>query len=311
MAVCGISFLLRSFPLHTGILDIFGFEAFEEKANSFEQLCINFTNETLQAQFNKYVFYLEQQIYRDEGIEWRDVDFMDNGACLALLEGKSPPGVLLLIDQVSAGLRGHFVCFLARLCWWRLGVWAPRVCRRVARDLSGWLAAPTALAAHGVRAHCAPLLCHAYVCACGLHRATHGPARSVSCPRVPMSRLRANCTTTCPRAPSSWRRPESGCVYLSAHQLINQSVKHATVSPVSLFCRLGLRQPACPCFASPLPALAGHAQVLCGALRRRCLLRHERLLRQEQGARQGAVLLAVQRFLWLSAWFVRCVAGPC
>lgn len=79
-----------------GVLDIFGFETFE--TNSFEQICINYTNEALQQQFNKYVFKLEQDEYEREGILWKFIAFPDNQDVLDLIDRKHT-GILALLDE--------------------------------------------------------------------------------------------------------------------------------------------------------------------------------------------------------------------
>ncbi|CDP03719.1 unnamed protein product [Coffea canephora] len=79
-----------------GVLDIYGFESF--KLNSFEQFCINFTNEKLQQHFNQHVFKMEQEEYTKEEIDWSYIEFVDNQDVLDLIE-KKPGGIVALLDE--------------------------------------------------------------------------------------------------------------------------------------------------------------------------------------------------------------------
>uniref|UniRef100_W5LSP6 Myosin, heavy chain 6, cardiac muscle, alpha n=1 Tax=Astyanax mexicanus TaxID=7994 RepID=W5LSP6_ASTMX len=95
-----------------GVLDIAGFEIFD--FNTFEQLCINFTNEKLQQFFNHHMFVLEQEEYKKEGIDWEFIDFgMDLQACIDLIE--KPLGIMSILEEECMFPKASDQTFKAKL----------------------------------------------------------------------------------------------------------------------------------------------------------------------------------------------------
>ncbi|XP_010433173.1 PREDICTED: myosin-14-like isoform X2 [Camelina sativa] len=95
-----------------GVLDIYGFESF--KTNSFEQFCINLTNEKLQQHFNQHVFKMEQDEYNKEEIDWSYIEFVDNQDILDLIE-KKPGGIIALLDEACMFPRSTHETFAEKM----------------------------------------------------------------------------------------------------------------------------------------------------------------------------------------------------
>jgi len=95
-----------------GILDIAGFEYFRH--NSFEQFSINYCNEKLQQFFNERVLKDEQELYVKESIKFKEVEFVDNGDIIDLIEAK-PGGILALLDEESKMPRANDASFCDKL----------------------------------------------------------------------------------------------------------------------------------------------------------------------------------------------------
>ncbi|MEQ2180683.1 hypothetical protein GOODEAATRI_003665, partial [Goodea atripinnis] len=85
-----------NFSRHLSMSSLFALQ--ELQVNSFEQLCINFANETLQFYFNRVVFQEEQEEYMREQIQWQQQPFSNNQACLDLIAAK-PYGILRILDD--------------------------------------------------------------------------------------------------------------------------------------------------------------------------------------------------------------------
>jgi len=97
--------------LFVGLLDVFGFENFE--FNSFEQLCINYTNEKLQQQFIDALVRLQQLDYEREGLELTNVIYPDNMEQLALLDSRM--GVMGLLDEECALPKGSEEAYVQKM----------------------------------------------------------------------------------------------------------------------------------------------------------------------------------------------------
>ncbi|KAG8452096.1 hypothetical protein GDO86_004041 [Hymenochirus boettgeri] len=91
-----------SYPLTLGILDIFGFEDFQK--NSFEQLCINLTNEKIHQHITEVLFFQEQSECAQEGITMETIYCLGNYTTVLDFFFQKPTGFMSVLDEESQSI---------------------------------------------------------------------------------------------------------------------------------------------------------------------------------------------------------------
>ena len=81
-----------------------------------DQLCINFTNEKLQATFNQAIFHaaMEENAEEDVNVEVADMTEIDNQEVIELIEGK-PSGILSILNEECVVPKGTDSSFAEKL----------------------------------------------------------------------------------------------------------------------------------------------------------------------------------------------------
>jgi myosin-5 len=92
-------------------LDIFGFERFQ--VNRFEQLCINYANESMQFKYVLDNFRQIKEDYIDEGIEIFNFSVVDNSNVLQLLEGRI--GLIVALNEECIRPNGNDESFVYKI----------------------------------------------------------------------------------------------------------------------------------------------------------------------------------------------------
>uniref|UniRef100_A0A8C5LKW9 Myosin XVI n=2 Tax=Leptobrachium leishanense TaxID=445787 RepID=A0A8C5LKW9_9ANUR len=88
--------------LSIGILDIFGFEDFQR--NSFEQLCVNLTNEKIHQYINEMLFLQEQTECAEEGVSMETIYCPGNHTTVLDFFFQKPLGFISVLNEESQSI---------------------------------------------------------------------------------------------------------------------------------------------------------------------------------------------------------------